>query len=59
MIALVSSSFVESWHSMMRVHESIGEGRLRYAAKMNEISEELLQLHKEVDKSRKQVSIFN
>lgn len=41
---------------MMRLHESIGEGKLRLATRLNEISDELSQLHKEVDKSRKQVS---
>lgn len=40
---------------MMRLHESIGEGKLRFAVRLNEISDELSQLHREVEKSRKQV----
>ncbi|TIC70111.1 RhoGAP-domain-containing protein [Wallemia mellicola] len=53
-----AGSFVESWHHMMRLHESIGEGKLRLATRLNEISDELTQLHKEVDKSRKQAKDY-
>lgn len=39
----------------MKIHESIAENRLRFANRLNEMSEELLNLSKEVDKNRKQV----
>ncbi|EOR01178.1 hypothetical protein E3P92_01745 [Wallemia ichthyophaga] len=48
-----AGSFVNSFHSIMRLHESIGEGKLRLATRLNEISDELSQLHRQVDKSRK------
>lgn len=48
------SSFVNSWQSMLRTHEVLGENRLRFAAKLGEMSEELSNLSKEVDKNRKQ-----
>lgn len=39
---------------MLRTHEVLGENRLRFAAKLGEMSEELSNLSKEVDKNRKQ-----
>jgi hypothetical protein len=39
----------------MKIHESIAENRLRFSNRLNEMSEELLNLSKEVDKNRKQV----
>lgn len=41
----------------MRIHESMAENRIRFAQRLNEMSEELTMLVKEVDKSRKQVRI--
>lgn len=38
---------------MLRTHETLGESRLRFASKLQEISEELSTLAKEVDKNRK------
>lgn len=49
-------SFVSAWQSSMRIHESMAENRLRFAQRLNEMSEELATLVKEVDKNRKQVS---
>ncbi|KAJ7043580.1 Rho GTPase activation protein [Mycena alexandri] len=49
-----AGSFVTSWQSAMRIHESMGESRLRFAQRLNEMSEELATLAKEVDKNRKQ-----
>lgn len=40
----------------MRVHEMMAENRLRFAQRLNEMSDELATLVKEVDKNRKQVS---
>lgn len=37
----------------------MGDGRLRFAQRLNEMSEELSSLVKEVDKNRKQVRWYN
>lgn len=39
----------------MRVHELMAENRLRFSQRLNEMSDELAVLAKEVDKNRKQV----
>ncbi|KAJ7180639.1 Rho GTPase activation protein [Mycena filopes] len=49
-----AGSFVASWQSAMRIHESMGESRLRFSQRLNEMSDELATLAKEVDKNRKQ-----
>jgi len=41
----------------MRIHEMMAENRLRFAQRLNEMSDELNNLAKEVDKNRKQVSL--
>lgn len=48
-----AGSYVSSWNSCVKTHEAIGEDRLRFAQKLGEISEELSNLAKEVDKNRK------
>lgn len=48
-------SFVNAWQSSMKVHEIIAENRIRFAQRLNEMSEDLLTLSKEVEKNRKQV----
>lgn len=42
----------------MKIHESMAENRIRFAQRLNEMSEDLATLVKEVDKNRKQVG-FN
>ncbi|GLB43374.1 putative fes/CIP4, and EFC/F-BAR homology domain containing protein [Lyophyllum shimeji] len=49
-----AGSFVNAWQATMRVHELMAENRLRFAQRLNEMSEELAVLTKEVDKNRKQ-----
>ncbi|KAF8216480.1 RhoGAP-domain-containing protein [Mycena galopus ATCC 62051] len=49
-----AGTFVTSWRSAMKIHESMGDSRLRFAQRLNEMSEELATLAKEVDKNRKQ-----
>jgi Rho GTPase-activating protein RGD1 len=39
----------------MRIHDAMADSRLRFAQRLNEMSEELSSLVKEVDKNRKQV----
>lgn len=49
-----AGSFVTAWQSSMRLHELMAENRIRFAHRLNEMSEELASLAKEVDKNRKQ-----
>ncbi|TFK17559.1 GTPase activating protein [Coprinopsis marcescibilis] len=49
-----AGTFVSAWMSSMRVHELMADNRLRFAQRLNEMSEELATLVKEVDKNRKQ-----
>ncbi len=39
----------------MKIHEVLAENKLRFASRLNEMSEELANLAKEVDKNRKAV----
>ena len=39
----------------MKIHEVLADNRLRFASRLNEMSEELANLAKEVDKNRKVV----
>ena len=48
-------SFVNAWQSAMKTHETMAENRIRFAQRLNEMSEELNNLSKEVEKTRKQV----
>ncbi|KAH8111067.1 RhoGAP-domain-containing protein [Phellopilus nigrolimitatus] len=43
-----------SWQSSMKIHETMAENRIRFAQRLNEMSEDLATLAKEVDKNRKQ-----
>ncbi|KIL65575.1 hypothetical protein M378DRAFT_125410 [Amanita muscaria Koide BX008] len=49
-----AGTFVAAWQSTLRVHEVMAENRLRFSQRLNEMSEELAVLAKEVDKNRKQ-----
>ncbi|KDQ50698.1 hypothetical protein JAAARDRAFT_199693 [Jaapia argillacea MUCL 33604] len=49
-----AGSFVTAWQASLRVHEILAENRIRFAQRLNEMSEELATLAKEVDKNRKQ-----
>lgn len=42
----------------MKTHEAVAENRIRFAQRLNEMSEELATLSKEVEKNRKQVNII-
>lgn len=48
-------TFVDAWHGMMKTHESIADNRIRFSQRLNEMSEELVNLQREVEKNRKQV----
>ena len=52
----INRSFVNAWQSSMKTHEIMAQNRIRFAQRLNEMSDELASLSKEVDKNRKQVS---
>ncbi|THH27126.1 hypothetical protein EUX98_g7071 [Antrodiella citrinella] len=49
-----AGTFVTAWQSSLKTHETVAENRIRFAQRLNEMSEELATLAKEVDKNRKQ-----
>ncbi|KAF8141964.1 hypothetical protein EV363DRAFT_1249073 [Boletus edulis] len=48
-----AGSFVHAWQSSMKLHEVMADNRIRFAQRLNEMSDELASLAKEVDKNRK------
>lgn len=50
---------MNAWQSSMRTHEVMAENRIKFALRLNEMSEELANLAKEVDKNRKAVSALD
>ncbi|KAM0786281.1 hypothetical protein ACM66B_001761 [Microbotryomycetes sp. NB124-2] len=48
-----AGSYVQSWMSVLRTHELLGDNRLKFSAQLSEISDELSTLGKEVEKIRK------
>ncbi|CAE7217022.1 unnamed protein product [Rhizoctonia solani] len=48
-----AGSFVSAWSSTMKIHEMMGEARIRFAQRLAEMSDELASLAKEVEKNRK------
>jgi hypothetical protein len=55
LLITIHRSFVTAWQSSMKIHEVMAENRIRFAQRLNEMSDELASLAKEVDKNRKQV----
>ena len=49
---------MQAWQASLKTHELMAESRLKFGARLNEMSEELNNLVKEVDKNRKAVSIL-
>lgn len=49
-----AGSFVTAWQASMKIHDIMAENRLKFAQRLNEMSEDLASLSKEVDKNRKQ-----
>ncbi|EJD07593.1 RhoGAP-domain-containing protein [Fomitiporia mediterranea MF3/22] len=49
-----AGTFVVAWQSSMKIHETMAENRIRFSQRLNEMSEDLATLAKEVDKNRKQ-----
>lgn len=51
--APLHSSYVNSWSSLLKTHELVGDNRLKFAQQLSEMSEELLGISKDVDRTRK------
>ncbi|TDL24106.1 GTPase activating protein [Rickenella mellea] len=49
-----AGTFVNAWQTSMKIHEIMAENRIRFAQRLNEMSDDLATLAKEVDKNRKQ-----
>ncbi|KAK4700938.1 Rho GTPase-activating protein RGD1, partial [Phenoliferia sp. Uapishka_3] len=48
-----SGSYVQSWISLLRTHELLGDNRLKFAQQLNEMGDELGGINREVEKNRK------
>ncbi|KAJ7583131.1 Rho GTPase activation protein [Mycena floridula] len=48
-----AGTYVSAWQASMKIHEAMADNRLRFAHRLNEMSDELSTLAKEVDKNRK------
>ena len=48
-------TFVTAWQTSMKIHDIMADNRIKFAQRLNEMSEDLAALAKEVDKNRKQV----
>ena len=49
------STYGDAWASFLKVHETIGEQRLRFATDVTEVADDLQLLVKDTEKGRKQV----
>lgn len=58
-LSYYSRTFVTVWQNSMKLHEALGENRIRFSQRLNEMSEELANIAKEVDKNRKSVRLIN
>jgi hypothetical protein len=52
---LVSDSLSQAWTVMLKMHETIGEQRLKFGSDISEIVEDIGFLVKDIDKKRKMV----
>ncbi|QRV89091.1 Rho GTPase-activating protein 12 [Ceratobasidium sp. AG-Ba] len=48
-----AGTFVSAWTATMKIHEILGESRVRFAQRLAEMSDELASLAKEVERNRK------
>jgi hypothetical protein len=53
---LVSDTLTQSWTNILKIHETIGEQRLKFGSEISEIAEDISFLIKDIDKKRKTVS---
>ncbi|KAH8552365.1 Rho GTPase activation protein [Umbelopsis sp. PMI_123] len=50
---LVSDTLTQSWTNILKIHETIGEQRLKFGSEISEIAEDISFLIKDIDKKRK------
>ncbi|RUP45059.1 hypothetical protein BC936DRAFT_148666 [Jimgerdemannia flammicorona] len=50
-----SGTYGDAWTSMLKVHETVGEQRLKFAADILEVSDDMNLLFKDTERSRKQM----
>jgi hypothetical protein len=48
-----AGTFVSSWHNILATHEHLADGRIKFGQRLGEMSEELSNLVKEIDRNRK------
>ncbi|KAI9308068.1 Rho GTPase activation protein [Cunninghamella echinulata] len=53
-----SSTFGNAWTATLKVHENIGEQRIRFAGDITEVADDLQLLVKDTEKARKQAKDF-
>lgn len=54
-MTLLYSTFGDVWISILKVHETIGNQRIRFATSITESAEDLLSLSKHIEKDRKKI----
>lgn len=52
--ACYDSTFGSAWSSSLKVHENIGEQRIKFASDITEVADDLQLLVKDTEKARKQ-----
>ncbi|KAL0095102.1 Rho GTPase activation protein [Phycomyces blakesleeanus] len=52
---LRTGTLSDSWSSYLKVHEKVGENRVRFSQDIVDISDDLLFLHRDTEKERKQI----
>ncbi|CAO3610425.1 unnamed protein product [Cunninghamella echinulata] len=50
-----SGTYGDAWLSMLKVHEKIGEQRIKFAGNVTEVADDLQLLYKDTEKGRKQI----
>lgn len=49
-------TFVNAYHTSLRIQENLAQNRVRFSQRLNEMSDELVALSREGERMRKQVS---
>jgi hypothetical protein len=55
---LIYRSFVQAYKKTLEVHEALAQNRTRFASRLYEMSDELVNLGKEGERLRKLVSVI-
>jgi hypothetical protein len=57
-IFVVYRTFGQAWISMLKVHENIGNQRMKFAATISDTAEDLISLSRHIEKDRKKVIVI-